>query len=305
MIATLGIGLAITIVAFSVFSFLSAAKTPKTLGEKTINPSPPTDDSNSFYLQDVIVLITKDNPKLALYMSASRQKLNNQISQSTQVNYFDGNSWFQDRHNSVVADELIQPNRIIKSWVVNNDEISQIKFSAKGEITINDIDINFATGTLENEITLQSLAESSSQLSRAEGTLTINDIPHQAFLAYKKIYSRNSDSQKSNLNENSGYFWDSQNFFYIQTSSSDSTDPLNQPFKLFAVENSMSQVQKSFNLEDKSSGASKQYYIPDIISTDIRFNLLNQDTANISIATGMARYLGNTTAIVGIYSMIN
>lgn len=305
MVATLGIGLAIVIVAFSVFSFLSTTRSTKTFGEKIISPSPPGNDAQSFYLRDVIVLVTKDNPKIALYMSASRQKINSQISQSTQIKYFDGNSWIQDSHNSVIDDNQIQPNRIIKSWVVNNDETSQLKFSAKGEITINDSNINFATGTLENEITLQSSAESSSQLSRAEGTLTVNGIPHQAFLAYKKIYSRNSDLQKPNLNENSGYFWDSQNFYYLQVSKPDNADPLSQSFKLFAVENSAGQIQKSFNLEDKSSETSNEYSVSDIISTSIQFNLLNQDTADISIATGIARYLGNTSAIVGIYSIIN
>lgn len=303
--ATIGIGLAIVIVAFSVFSFLSSQRTPKTLGKTSISPSPPATDTQSFYLQDVIVLVTKDNPKLALYMSASRQKFNNQISQSTQIRYFDGSSWTQDKHNSVTNDEQIQPNRIIKSWIVNNDEVSQLKFSAKGEITINDVDINFATGTLENEITLQSSIDSSSQLSRAEGTLTINGIPHQAFLAYKKIYFRNSDLQSPNLAEKSGYFWDNQNFYYLQLNNLKNTNALNQSFKLFAVENSTGQIQKSFNLEDKSSDMSNEYIVSDISVTSIQFNLLNQNSSDVFLATGIAKYLGSTTAIVGIYSMIN
>lgn len=303
--ATIGIGLAIVIVAFSVFSFLSAQRTPKTLGKASISPSPPATDTQSFYLQDIIVLVTKDNPKLALYMSASRQKFNNQISQSTQIRYFDGSSWTQDKHNSVISDEQIQPNRIIKSWIVNNDEVSQLKFSAKGEVTINEFDINFATGILENEISLQSSIDSSSQLSRAKGTLTINGIPHQAFLAYKKIYFRNSDLQSPNLAEKSGYFWDNQNFYYLQLNNLKNTNPLNQSFKLFAVENSTGQIQKSFNLEDKSSDISNEYIVSDISATNIQFNLLNQNSSDVFLATGIAKYLGSTTAVVGIYSMIN
>lgn len=303
-IATLGVGFAIVIVAFSVFSFLSAARSPKTLGEKNVNSSPQA-ETQSFYFQDVIVLVTKDNPKLALYLSASRQKANGHISQATQIKYFDGTSWIQDMHNSVINSDQIQPNRIIKSWVVNNDEISQLKFSAKGEVTINELDINFATGTLENEITLQSSIDSSSQLSRAEGTLTINGIPHQAFLAYKKTYFRYSDLYQPNFSGKFGYFWDNQNFYYLQTNTADSTNPLAQSFKLFAIENNTGQVQKSFNVEDNSSETSNEYSIPDINLTSIQFNLLNQDTPDIYVATGIARYLGNTSAVVGIYSIIN
>lgn len=181
------------------------------------------DLSDQHYFEDSVMLIAKENPFISLILSVSRQQQINQYIQNTKVYLFDGTSWKKKSYGESVPDANIKNNFILNQWNETIDKSKVLNESINGEVMVDRHDIQFSTGTLNNEISIRSQPGNTKFMSRGVGTFLIDGKTYQAYVLYTKIYSFNAKDiafyndpsiVSSGLTTDWLAFWDDDGNFY-------------------------------------------------------------------------------------------
>ncbi len=206
------------------------------------------------YFDDTVVIVSKTKPQKNLVASVTRAEQDKNYSQTTRVSFYDGNKWIREINSSETPDSTIVSNNLVKNWTIDLDPSRVLKESVQGEIIINNRDLSFSTGILQNEIGMRSLPGYTKFMSQGSGTLKIDgqDIP--VYILYTRIYSSNSADiqyydQSLGLTTDWVAFWDKEGRFY-HVDSTDVAKPIPnyQTHQIGVMEDLNGSVTKTFNL---------------------------------------------------------
>jgi hypothetical protein len=239
------------------------------------------------YFDDTIMIVTKDTPRINLISSVTRiEQEAGDFAQSSRASYFDGTKWTRTTASNKAPDSAIVSNNLVNNWATTIDPSRVLKQTAQGKITINNTPIFFSTGDLKNEISMRSLPGYTKFISYGLGTLTVNGVTHNAYIAYTRIYSLNaSDIQFYNepfgLTTDYIAFWDSEdNFYHIDKTSVDKPTTKYQTHEIGVFEEKDGAVSKSFTVEiDRDSQIPPTKYTASIlgsINAKLNFTRINE-----------------------------
>lgn len=260
----------ILFIASTILTFGSGILTDRLfIGEKTptiLTPTPspvatpPTDISdingsyapNKLFFDDTILLITKDEPHMTVVASADRSQGDNNYKQSSRVSFFDGKEWTRKVTTLTSSDDQIKPNDLIKEWHVTYDQTRVLKQSAKGVILINNNVIRFETNIFSNEMSIRSLPEYTKFMSEGTAIVYINNVSHEAYLLYTRIYSINAAELVAydgsfNLTTDWVSFWDTAgNFYHVDSTKVIQDVPNYQTHSIAVYKSKNESVKKAF-----------------------------------------------------------
>ncbi len=259
------------------------------------------------YFDDTIMVVTKDTPRLNLIASVARtEKQEGGFAQSSRASYFDGSKWTRTSVGNNAPDSAIVSNNLVNNWATTIDPSRVLKQTAQGKITINNTPVFFSTGDLKNEISMRSLPGYTKFISYGSGTLTVNGVTHNAYIAYTRIYSLNaSDIQFYNepfgLTTDYIAFWDSEdNFYHIDKTSVDKPTTKYQTHEIGVFEDKDGAVKKSFAVEiDRDSQTPPTKYTASILgSINAKLNFTRINEVNKSPNGPYKWYLGGIEGTV-------
>ena len=258
------------------------------------------------YFDDTIMVVTKDKPQINLVATVTRAEQDTNYAQSTRVSYYDGTNWTRQSASKTSQDSTIVSNNLVKSWSTTIDPSRVLKQTAQGEITINNSSVVFSTGVLENEIGMRSLPGYTKFISNGTGILTVNSVPHQAYILYTRIYSLNAAeiqfyNQQFGVTTDYIAFWDTQgNFYHVDVTSVDKQTPTYQTHQLGIMEDANGAVEKTFSVtvtrDSKNPPAQYTVSLNSPIGATVNFNRVN----GINKAPGgsFTWYMGNIEGTV-------
>ncbi len=175
-------------------------------------------ETTSEFVDDSIIIVTKNEPRYSLIASVSGEKTNTGYVQASRVSFYNGVSWSREVGLPVnKKDTGIIPGGLVKSWTINHSLL--VPQEAEGELEIKEHTISFKTGLLENELTLRSLPQYTKFISSSDGILVVNGISYDAKIAYARIYSSDVETVKvyndgMNFQTDWLVFWDNNGGFY-------------------------------------------------------------------------------------------
>lgn len=259
-----------------------------------------------YYSDDTIILVSKEKPQINLVASVTRAEQETNYIQSTRVSYFDGTNWTRHTDNKITQDSSIVSNSLVKSWSVTIDPTRVLKETVQGEISINNSELRFSTGVLQNEISMRSLPGYTKFMSNGTGTLSVNGKSYEVYVLYTRIYSMNAGeimqyTQESGLTTDWLAFWDSQgNFYHVDATQVDEPTSIYQAHEIGIIEDAKGAVAKTFNVSvtRDSKNPPEQYTVTlhDPIGETLKFNRING--VNKAPGGSYTWYLGNIEGTV-------
>ena len=282
---------------------------PEIVNEKI--PEIPQDSTKflpgAHYFDDTIMIVTKDTPRINLISSVTRiEQEEGDFAQSTRASYFDGSKWTRTTASNKAPDSAIVSNNLVNNWATTIDPSRVLRQTAQGKITINSTPIFFSTGDLKNEISMRSLPGYTKFISYGSGTITVNGVARNAYVAYTRIYSLNaSDIQFYNepfgLTTDYIAFWDSNdNFYHIDKTSVDRPTPKYQTHEIGVFEDKDGAVRKAFAVRiDRDSEVPPTKYAASILgSINARLNFTRINEVNKAPNGSYKWYLGGIEGTV-------
>lgn len=237
------------------------------------------------FYEDTIILISESQPHVTLIASASRFEQTNGFLQNTRVSYFDGTSWIRKLNSKSLPNQTIGTNDLVQRWGITIDPSKVLKQESQGEISINNVQIDFKTGTLENELGIRSLPGYTKFMSEGAGMFSINGQKHAAKVLYTRIYSSNSNeiffySGNVGLQTNWIALWDTEgNFYHVDSTEVKTLVPNYETHSIGLKEDAKGNVSKTFNLSIRidSQNSPKDYAVSlaDPINTTLTFSRIN------------------------------
>lgn len=258
------------------------------------------------YFDDTIIAVSKDKPYYSIVATVTRQEQNSNYSQISRVSFFNGNSWFRKTDSKSSPDSEIVANQLVRSWTTNIDSSRVLKENDNGEINIENSQIQFSTGPLQNEISIRSLPGYTKFLSKGDGFLTINGAKYPSYILYSRIYSLNSSdiqfyNQPFGLTTDWLIFWDSEgNMYHVDATEVENPTLIYQTHKIGILENNQGAVFKTFqlNITRDSSVPPNKYTITlaNPVNVSFEFNLL--DSINKAPDNSFKWYMGHVSGTV-------
>ena len=172
------------------------------------------------YLSDILVFITKQTPRQALFISINRTENNSKdFYQNSAVSFFDGQDWQRLKHNITTHQAEVATNPLITNWQIGMEEPRVTGEVLLGQVVINDYTIDFMTSRLENEMVVRSWPGYTKLLSSGEGILAINGQQIPVYTLYTQLYSLASEEIQfydTHIPLETVYiaFWDEAGNFY-------------------------------------------------------------------------------------------
>ncbi len=209
-----------------------------------------------YYFDDAAILITKDAPHYTIAATVSRSQQAEGYSQSTRISYFDGTNWTRKMAQDKAADSEMMKNQFLKKWEINYDPSRVLKETVSAKMMVNDVNIEFLSGTLQNEIAMRSIPGYTKFMSEGKNArITINGTEHPAYIIYTKIYSFNAkDLQFYNtpLGVTTDWiaFWDKNGeFYHVDRTNVDKPTEIYQSHEIGVYKNITGSVNKSFSVD--------------------------------------------------------
>ncbi len=237
------------------------------------------------FYEDTIMLISETAPHITLVASASRFEQTNGFLQNTRVSYFDGTSWTRKLNSQKLQNHTIGTNDLVQKWDTIIDPSKVLQEESQGKISINNIQIDFKTETLENEIGIRSLPGYTKFMSEGGGTFSVNGQEHQAKVLYTRIYSSDS-SEMFFYSENVGLqtdwiaLWDTQgNFYHVDSTNVKTPVPNYKTHSIGILEDLRGSVSKTFDVTVRrdTQNSPKEYTVilSNPINTTLTFSKIN------------------------------
>jgi len=229
----------------------SVAETP-TPSIIPVVQKPPTLQAGNHYFDDTIILVTKDAPRVNLIASVTRKEQGDNFLENTRVSYFNGSSWVREMNAQTISDATIVGNALIGKWNITFDPSRVLKQDVQGTIQIKNNQLDFSTGTLQNEMVIRSLPGYTKFMSEGSGTIKINGEARSVYVLYTRIYSQNADdiqtySTSLGLTTHWVAFWDANgNFYHIDTTSVDKPTQIYQTHQLAVAKDVDGRIAKVF-----------------------------------------------------------
>lgn len=173
---------------------------------------------NKKYFDDTYAVITKEKPYQTLILSVSRIEQQHNFTQYIKVNYFDGKVWDRKSTTSITNSSNVATNTLLRSWI-SPLTLSNNSSSILASLTLPQTDISFKSSRLINEISVQSVPESTKFIYQGTGMVTINDEIQPAYIFYSRTYSYNASdlnylTKPDQTLSNWLLFWDKGGSFY-------------------------------------------------------------------------------------------
>ena len=237
------------------------------------------------YFDDTVILVAKDAPHYSIVATAARQEGDSKYAQNFRVSYFNGESWVRKQSAKTSEDAAISTNDLLKEWVTKIDPSRVLKESAMGNIKIENNEIKFSTGVLQNEIAMRSLPGYTKFMSKGKGTLTVNGQNYEAYVLYTRTYSLNAADiqfydQPFGVTTDWVVFWDTNgNMYHIDSTSVEKPSPIYQTHMIGILDTSDKSIMKTFDLNvSRSNEIPPTKYTINLkspINQTLELNLLN------------------------------
>lgn len=206
-----------------------------------------------FYFEDTIIAITSDTPHTIITATVTRHEKSKTYLQNSRVSYFDGKEWARSLEIGEHDDASIASDALVKQWDIDLDPSLVLQESVKGEVHIQNTKIEFATDTLENEISMRSLPGYTKFMSTGTGKIGINGVFHPAYMVYTRIYSFNEETIQffdSSLKSVTDWiaFWDTEgNFYHVDSTTVEKPTTKYQTHQIGVYVQNKKTVSKTFS----------------------------------------------------------
>jgi hypothetical protein len=231
------------------------------------------------YFDDSVMMITKNEPHITIAATINRSELIGDYAQSTRVSYFDGKNWVRKTESNTAKDSEMFSNSLLRKWKISYDPSRVLRQSVNGEFEVEGNQIEFETGTLQNEIGMRSIPGYTKFMSRGNGRLKINGETYDSYVLYTRIYSLNAEDIQfydTPLGVTTDWvaFWDTAgNFYHIDKTSVQKPTSIYQTHEIAVVENSEGQVSKSFSVNATRDNPNNPSIFSMIINEPIQAHL--------------------------------
>jgi hypothetical protein len=206
------------------------------------------------YIEDTVILISKEEPHITVVATNVRLELDNGYLQNSRVSYFDGSKWHRKVESHNTKDSYMYSNDLIKKWETTIEPSRVLIESSTGEIVINEEPLEFSTGLINNEIGVRSLPGYTKFVSKGEGQLAVDNKIMPAHVLYSRVYSLNAKDIQFydaplGLTTVWAAFWDEENnLYYVDATEVKNPVPIYQTHKLAVIEGNAGTVTKTFDL---------------------------------------------------------